>query len=137
MIIAFAVRGTPQPQGSIRAFMPKGWRRPVLTSDNPELKKWRKQVTKAAKAAMDQTPGARIIPKSEGVRVEAHFYFTPPKKNKAKSKTTKPDLDKLCRGLLDSLTGLYFVDDSQVTELLVRKFFGERAHTQVRVTELN
>ncbi|MCR4339570.1 MAG: RusA family crossover junction endodeoxyribonuclease [Gemmatimonadaceae bacterium] len=35
--------------------------------------------------------------------------------------TTKPDADKLTRALLDALTGVAYVDDSQVVHLGIRK----------------
>jgi Holliday junction resolvase RusA-like endonuclease len=44
-----------------------------------------------------------------------------PKKRGAPS--VKPDLDKLCRATLDSLSGVLFADDGQVTELRARKFY--------------
>jgi len=36
-------------------------------------------------------------------------------------KTTKPDLDNLVKGVLDSLNGLAYHDDSQVSELHITK----------------
>jgi len=34
---------------------------------------------------------------------------------------TKPDADKLCRGVFDALIGVLYRDDGQVTTVLVRK----------------
>jgi len=39
--------------------------------------------------------------------------------------TTKPDADKLCRHVLDVLTGLLWDDDARVVELLVRKEYAQ------------
>src|SRR5580692_6328384 len=93
-ILSFDVLGTPQSQGSIRAFMPKGWKRPTLTSTNKELKPWRQEVASNAHTAMMESFIEGCI---EGpVRVEANFYFCRPKsRKKERHKTTKPDIDKL------------------------------------------
>jgi len=45
-VLTFFVPGIPAPQGSMRAFMPKGARFPVVTADNP--KTTRKRATKPA-----------------------------------------------------------------------------------------
>lgn len=138
-IITFDVLGKPQHQGSMRAFTPKGWKRPVLTSDNAKLKPWRQEVAANAYAAM-----MAQAPRSEGciegpVRVEAHFYFTRPKSGKKGElhKITRPDLDKLARALLDAMTGTVFTDDSQVSQLWVSKFLDGASRTWVRVSTLS
>src|SRR6185369_17739711 len=43
-VIQFVVLGIAQPKGSARAFMPKGARFPVVTSDNRNLKAWERSV---------------------------------------------------------------------------------------------
>lgn len=129
-MISFTVIGTPQPQGSSRAFIPKGWKRPIITSANKNLKPWRQQVSGCATAAME---GLAIISRPESVGVEAHFFFDRPKSAKKDSqKTTKPDVDKLLRALLDSMTGIVFEDDSQVTLCTVRKSYGQPARLEVK-----
>ena len=45
-MIAFAVYGTAEPQGSSRAFVRGG--RAVVTSDNPDLHTWRQVVAYTA-----------------------------------------------------------------------------------------
>jgi Holliday junction resolvase RusA-like endonuclease len=37
--------------------------------------------------------------------------------------TTKPDLDKLARAVLDALTGVYYLDDAQVVSLDLQKAY--------------
>ena len=135
-ILCFDVLGKPQHQGSMRGFTPKGWKRPVLTSDNANLKPWRQEVAANAHTAMIESSIEGCI---EGpVRVEAGFYFTRPKRGKKRDihKITRPDLDKLARALLDAMTGTVFADDSQVSQLWVSKFFDGSARTWVRVTTL-
>jgi crossover junction endodeoxyribonuclease RusA len=42
-----------------------------------------------------------------------------------------PDVDKLCRAVLDALTGVLFVNDSQVVRLVAVKEYGERARLEL------
>ena len=41
------------------------------------------------------------------------------------------DIDKLCRGVLDALTGVVFADDAQVVRLTAGKNYGGDSHTHV------
>lgn len=123
--LTFTVYGVPQPQGSIRAFMPKGHTRPILTSTNAKLKPWRQEVAWAAKEAMTKE-GISLAKRPTPVSLWVFFYFTRPKDKKYREvvyKTTKPDVDKLLRGLSDSLTGICYEDDSQISFVHVEKVF--------------
>lgn len=134
-LLVFTVYGTPQPQGSSRAFFRPGMKRPVITSANPKNKPWRQEVSGTAEHHMGEMPP---LPRETAVRVEAFFYFDKPKSapKRVSHKTTKPDLDKLARSLLDGLTGIAFEDDSQVTQCWVSKFFGSPARAEIRVTPM-
>ena len=59
------------------------------------------------------------------------FRFQKPKsaKKSVTQKVTKPDLDKLLRSVLDALTGIVWVDDSQVVIISARKDFGQPGAT--------
>lgn len=131
--IKFTVLGTPQPQGSMRQFPIPG-RQMVITSDNKELKSWRKDVRVYAWEAM-QKAGLVTAPRNIAITLEANFYFLKPKSTPAHvtSKTTKPDFDKLTRALADALTSVVYEDDSQVTRATVGKFFGSPERAEVRV----
>ena len=138
MNIKFTVFCRPQPQGSIRAFTPKGWNRPVLTSDNKDLKSYRQQVSIVALAAMRDL-GMEPIPAKQAVSLTAKFYFQRPKsKKKDAAMTVRPDLDKIVRSTFDALTGIVFGDDSQVTELTATKIYGvpERVEIEASTIEL-
>lgn len=127
------VYGTPQPQGSVRAFVPKGWSRPILTTDNPRLKSWRQEVTKAAIAAR---PKGFPILAGNPVHVSVIFYFRPTQKTKAGWKCTRPDVDKLLRGVLDALAGVAYEQDSQVATAYVQKLIGAPERTWIEVKEI-
>jgi Holliday junction resolvase RusA-like endonuclease len=127
--ISFTVLGVPQPQGSTRAFIPKGWTRPIITAANAKTKPWRQQIAGMALVAR----GSRETIDEGPVYLRADFYFDRPKSVKSPHKTTKPDLDKLLRSLGDALTGILFADDAQIVECEVTKRFGSPARVEVKV----
>lgn len=137
-MIAFTVYGKPQPQGSIRAFMPKGAKHPVLTSDNAKLKPWRQQVSATVWAEMTNKK-LRCLDRSVAVRLSVIFYFAKPKSTKKSviEKTTKPDLSKLIRAVEDGLIGIVYQDDSQIVEYgRCSKQFGIPERTEVSVAPI-
>lgn len=72
--------------------------------------------------------------------------FEPPKswsKKKQKEalsnsmgKTTKPDLDNIVKSITDSLNGLAYKDDSQITSIVANKIYGEQAKVVVEIEEM-
>lgn len=118
-VVSFRVVGIAQPKGSTRAFVPKGWTRPIITSANPKAKGWQQLVAEQAQAVaadgMFEGPIALGVvfqlprPKSLPRRIVHHIR--------------KPDTDKLVRNLGDALTGVLYRDDSQVVRLSVWKVY--------------
>lgn len=134
--VSFTCFGTPVPQGSTRAFIPKGWSRPIITAANSKTKPWRQEIAGACIAAIGNCEAAgSAVP----IRIEVQFFFDKPKSTKKSvtDKVTKPDLDKLVRSCLDALTGIAFDDDSQVTEIIASKGFGSPARMEVKISEAN
>lgn len=128
MEIHFTVPGEPVAQGSMRAYQG----RVIQGSDKghrERLGNWRTDVRAEAFKAMNTAP-----PHGGAVHVDATFYYGRPKahygtgrnadvlKPSAPSmKVGKHDIDKLARSLLDALTSVVFLDDDQVTSLMVTK----------------
>lgn len=136
--MTFTVFGVPQPQGSAKAFMPKGARFPVVTSDNPQLKGWRHLVAAEASRAL---AGGRGVCLDGPIRVCAEFYLPRPKSlaRKHRAHLTRPDVDKLARGVLDALTGVLWRDDAQVVQLKVTKAYagvGESPCAVISITPI-
>lgn len=133
-MISFFVPGSPQPKGSSRAFIPKGWNRAVITNANPRGKDWDRTI---ALAAMPHRPPAMI----EGpVSVTFSFSLAKPKsapKTKAVLPAKRPDLDKLCRSVLDALTGIFWCDDSQVCRITATKVYGDPVGVNIEVSEID
>ena len=125
--VAFTVDGIPEAQGSMRAITIAGKARIVPGGDNKALKRhkaWRRAVTVAARAAMD---GARPI--DSPVRVDLIFRMPRPPSVKRPRPSVPPDIDKLCRSILDSLTDArVFSDDGRVCDLLARKRYEDPEH---------
>jgi Holliday junction resolvase RusA-like endonuclease len=128
----FTVFGHPQPQGSVRAFTPKGWKRPILTSDNAKLKSWRQEVAASAMEAA-RVNSFGIIERPAGVIMVLDFYFAKPKSTPKKitENTKRPDVDKLTRATFDSLRGILYEDDSQVVSAAIGKHYGQPERTEI------
>jgi len=136
--LTFTVYGEAQPQGSARAFIPKGWKRPVITTANPALKSWRQLVAEQANVALERLPPSERSLLLDGVRLSIAFYLPRPKSlpKKRTAHTRKPDIDKLVRGMCDALTPILFRDDSQVCELVTAKYYareGDVPRVEIRV----
>jgi Holliday junction resolvase RusA-like endonuclease len=142
-VIGFFVAGKPETKGSLRAFMPKGWKRPVLTNMNPRAKAWAAVISAVALDAMTQ--GERDVIQDE-VELRLSFKMPRPKAHYRTGRhadklrpdaperpATTPDLDKLVRCAADALTGVVFRDDSQVVRLVAEKVYGQTPGVWVEV----
>lgn len=127
--ISFEVFGVAEPKGSARAFMPKGAKYPVVTSDNPNLKKWEQTIRGELQRVMKQTDGHTLTQIfNSPVAVGLRFHLPRPKsRKKAKYPTTRPDVDKLARAAIDALSGVAFKDDNQVVAVQARKVYADGA----------
>lgn len=135
--ITFFVPGRPRPQGSMK-FINRGGR--SIPIQNQKLEHWRSSVTMYAQDAMG---GCAI---HGGVSLTLVFSFTRPKnhyrtgkyshllKDSSPDRMLKaPDVDKLIRAVLDSLTGIVFTDDCEVDSVGVVKQWGPREGAEITV----
>jgi len=125
-VISFTAYGVPAPQGSTRAYTPRGWKHPVITADSKRTKPWRQAVIDASRDEM-----AGRAPLEGPVELRVMFYLPRPKS--APKRITEPaklpDLDKLVRALGDALTSAgAWRDDAQVISTLARKAFAGGVH---------
>lgn len=133
MSLTFFVPGIPQTKGSARAFMRKGARHPVITNDNPKNKGWAKTVTSEAHRVMRQHG---LQPTDRPVFLKLTFYVPRPKRvreNRAPS-TTRPDIDKMGRSVLDAMEGVFYRNDAQVSVLHASKFYGGPVGVYVEIS---
>jgi Holliday junction resolvase RusA-like endonuclease len=124
-MLTFTVYAVPQPKGSTKAFIPKGWIRPIITSDNARNKGWEQLVAEGASRAIAKLPAASRGLLVDGVRLTVAFYLPRPKKFQRRgvypAHVTKPDLDKLVRSVKDALKRIAWQDDSQVVDVVAMK----------------
>lgn len=120
-MLRFTAYGVPQPKGSTKAFLPKGWKRPIITADNTKTKPWAEAVKHAALDALKGAPPI-LAPAVLVLRFYLPRPTSAPKRIIEPAK--KPDLDKLVRTAKDALTqaGVYH-DDGQVVATFARKDF--------------
>jgi Holliday junction resolvase RusA-like endonuclease len=108
--------------------------RAILTSDNSNLKAYRKEVTRCAVAAL-KAQHSTIAIKHEAVEIKLDFVFErPPSVSKKRMyPVVKPDIDKLERATLDALTGHAYEDDAQVVTVSKSKRYGPQECVTVSV----
>jgi Holliday junction resolvase RusA-like endonuclease len=136
--LRLTVYGHPEPKGSTKAFLPKGWKRPIVTSDNAKGKPWAQQITRAAMHAIAKANEGVIIEPTDReipIAIYLHFFLARPASasKRIHYQTKKPDWDKLCRLVADSLTGVAFVDDSQICRAVIAKDFGQPERVEILV----
>lgn len=121
--MTFEVPGPLATQGSHRIGRGRAGRAVVVPVSSAKLAEYRRRVATAARAKVWRD---RSFPFSGPVRLEIDFFRTPPKRgNLPRYPSTRPDIDKLARAVLDALSGVLYHDDGQVVELILTKRWGE------------
>lgn len=132
------VHGIPKPKGSKRAFVVKG--RAVLT-ESKEVKSWEYLLMESLGVAMDEGDSAYVAedcPWDGPVEVTLQFHLSRPKSAKKRGwPHVRPDVDKLCRTVLDALVGAAVLkDDAQVVSLVAEKVYADVPGVSVEVRKL-
>ena len=124
--ITLRIPGKPQPGGSKRAFVPKGWTRPVITDANPAAMDWKRtvQAVALAKATGRILDGPlRVSMTFVLARPQGHFGKRGLRPSAPVFPAVKPDVLKLARSTEDALTGIIWKDDARiVTEILQKRY---------------
>lgn len=128
----FVVRGHPVTQGSKRAFV-VGQRAVLVESGGERLGSWREAIAYTARAVRGQAE-----PLVGPVVVELHFEIQKPASCPKRRRTwpikrRSGDLDKLERAALDAMTGVLFLDDSQVVDMHSKKDWAAASGPGVQV----
>lgn len=150
--IKLTVRGTPKPQTAIG--LAQAVKKEVLGKKfdagyggrpskppNPLGAGWMTELVKTA---------VKVKPKSlfrKAIRISIDLYF--PRWSLYESypegaipygvRTASPDADNLAKPVMDALSGVIYHDDSQITDLRVRKFICEKEgswRTEIEIEEL-
>jgi len=98
--------------------------------------------------AIQQLPKGFIPFQGQVFITKCHFIFTPPKSMRKKDlkrikageivyKSTRPDLtDNLFKGMIDSLSGVVFIDDSRIVAMdNVKKYYGFTPRIELEIKE--
>jgi len=121
------VRGVPVPQGSMRAFVIGGKAR-LTHNKAKELNDWRSTVQFTAQRHVEKEDWT--MTKNDWFELGVHFRIPRPASVSVKKRprpNVNPDIDKLLRAVLDSLTGVVYLDDSQVVSVHVSKEYANEA----------
>ncbi len=110
------IDGQPQSKGSKNGYYRGG--RVVLVDQNKKAKPYEKSIKAALKGKVDELYLGPVY-------VDISFHMKRGKTVKRESPTTRPDIDKMVRCVLDALTGTIYKDDSQVTMLRASKVYAE------------
>jgi crossover junction endodeoxyribonuclease RusA len=114
-----SVPGLPKPQGSMKAFK-MGDRVRMVHNNHGDLATWRAAVTGAAAEAWGSQP---LLDEAVGLRLTFRLPRPASAPKKRIYPDRLPDLDKLVRAVLDSLTGVVITDDARVVSIEATKAY--------------
>lgn len=131
--ITFFVDGEPKPAGSKRGFFIPKLKRVVITDACKGSKDWKTDVRLEAKRHFSDKPLECPIALTLNffvVRPKSHRkggdLQRPLKDNAPRVPVTRPDVLKLTRAVEDALTGIIWVDDSQIVRESLSKNYSDR-----------
>lgn len=129
-VINIVVPGKPVPQGRPRFTRQAGY---VRAYDPKGSKDYKTLIRNEIQPLFYQRPRFQPIPKGCAVSLTLFIYrpmlkgFTPRKQEQAEAgilrPTQKPDTDNYLKGVLDALNTVIFEDDSQVVDIVAKKFY--------------
>jgi len=118
----FSVDGVPVPQGSMRVFNGH-----IVHNKAKELMAWRAMIVEAAQ---------NLTPHNGPISITMHFRVRRPKTVKRDMPTVAPDLDKYVRNVGDALTGIAFIDDAQIVEIVATKKYADIPGVDIEIKHL-
>lgn len=128
----FEVLGIPVAQGRPR-FIRQG-DNAVVVKDPEKSKSWKESVRwQAIEHMKGETP---IL--DGAIKVAMWFIFPRPKslQKKIRHHSRRPDIDNCLKGVLDSLKGICWRDDSQVNVLYMHKMYGETPGVKIEIEQI-
>lgn len=145
-MIVLEVLGTPAPKGSSRPMLNRKTGKPfTFAGGSPQnaekLTTWDNNVRAAAAS---ESGGVLFVDVALTVSIEFRLCRTAGHWGKGKragqllpsapaAPRGKPDIDKLARSTLDSLTGIVFDDDSRIVRLVATKVYAEPGREGARI----
>ena len=142
----FFVAGIPKPGGSKKAFPIRGkdGKMHVVVTDASNNKDWKQSVKSACLLTWEGPPTVQTL------RLKISFimpylkghYGTGKNEDKLKPSApnwhkSKPDLTKILRSTEDALTGVLWIDDSQIAKIEISKMYGKQPGAFIEVDYLD
>lgn len=139
--LKFSAFGKPMPQGSKTPGMTKDGRLFVRENNTAAHKEWREIVRDACWHAMREVGWQTLTDTPISVTLQFRFDARKAERDEEGTpKITTPDLDKLIRSVLDSLTDAgAWDDDSRVVDIKAVKYYtadSQRKGVVIRVTPM-
>jgi Holliday junction resolvase RusA-like endonuclease len=135
--ILFTVPGEPVAQGRPR-FANRGSF--VSVYDPKPSKDYKKYVALHARQAYAWSPIRGAVKMSVDVYKKMPKSFTKKQKEQALSgellPIVKPDTDNYVKGIKDALNGICYMDDAQVVDESVRKFYSDEPRVEIGIWEV-
>ena len=111
---------------------PQGKARPRFSNGHAYTPKQTTDYENQIKNAFIAAGGEKI--ENGGVIIDIDVYYKRATANKKKtSPTKKPDIDNICKIVLDGLNGVAYADDKQVISLTANKYFAIKGGEKVEV----
>ena len=131
-MISFTVSGDPIAQPRHKVSTRGGFAKAYIPKEHP-IHAYKEAIQLAAKIAM-----AGRAPVEGPVLVTVLFRFGRPKSHSKAARSNdnhkqKPDLDNLCKAVLDALNGICWTDDSRVCQIRASKAWRTEGQTIVLV----
>ena len=115
---------------------PQGKARPRFSNGHAYTPKQTADYERQIKNAFIAAGGEKI--ENDGVIIEIDVYYKKTAADKKKtSPTKKPDIDNICKIVLDGLNGVAYADDKQVISLTANKYFAVKGVERVEVRILS
>ena len=144
LIVYVEIPGDPQAKARARSrIMRARDGRQIVTHYTPKRTATYEAMVRAL--AYQAMAGARPTDRPVAVTIAAHRSIPASWQRSRRDKaaagdvlpTSRPDLDNVAKAVLDGLTGVVYIDDAQVCDLVKRKRYSDRPRVEVWVRELD
>lgn len=132
--LEFTIEGKVQPQQRPRFSRQGGF---VKAYDPPESANYKKYVAKVAENYKLDNLIDSAIKLTVDVFIQIPKSYTKKKRLQIENgellHIKKPDVDNLSKSIIDGITGVLWVDDNLIVELLIRKHYSDNPRAELKI----